>query len=180
MTAELQGTLDGPGLKIGIVVARFNQFVTSRLLAGARAALAEHGVADKDVTVAWVPGSFEIPLVAKKMAESGRYDALVCLGAVIRGETDHYQYIAGEAAKGVADAGLASGVPVIFGVLTTDTVEQAVARAGGEEGEYIQAPRGTSKGYTYVESGQVDRGNSGYNVAVAAIEMATLVRAIAS
>ena len=131
MSTDLQGGLQGQGLKIGIVVARFNGFVTSRLLEGARSALIQHGVLDDSMTVASVPGSFEIPLVAKKMAESARYDAVVCLGAVIRGETDHYEYIAGEAAKGISQAGLDAGVPVIFGVLTTDTVEQAIDRAGG-------------------------------------------------
>ncbi len=152
MTTELQGRLEGRGLRIGIVVARFNDFITSRLLEGAKAALARHGVRDQDVTVAWVPGSFEIPVIAKKMAESGKHDAVVCLGAVIRGETDHYERVASEAAKGIAGAALASGVPVIFGVLTTDTVEQAINRAGGKQG------------------------NSGYTSGVAAIEMANLAR----
>ena len=152
MTTELQGRLEGRGLRIGIVVARFNDFITSRLLEGAKAALARHGVRDQAVTVAWVPGSFEIPVISKKMAESGKYDAVVCLGAVIRGETDHYERVASEAAKGIASAGLASGVPVVFGVLTTDTVEQAINRAGGKQG------------------------NSGYTSGVAAIEMANLVR----
>ena len=128
----------------------------SKLLEGAKAGLARHGVRDEDVTVASVPGSFEIPLIAKKMAESGRYDAVVCLGAVIRGETDHYEHVAGEASKGVASASLASGTPVIFGVLTTDTVEQASNRAGGKSG------------------------NNGYSAAVSAIEMANLVRALDS
>ena len=152
MSTELQGGLQGQGLRIGVVAARFNDFITSKLLEGARAALARHGVRDEDVTVARVPGSFEIPLVARKMAESGRHDAVVCLGAVIRGETDHYEYVAGEAAKGIANASVTTGVPVIFGVLTTDTVEQAINRAGGKQG------------------------NSGYNAGVAAIEMANLLR----
>ena len=151
MSRQLQGDLQGNGIKIGIVVARFNQSITSKLLEGALAALAQHGVADHDVTVASVPGSFEIPLVAKKMADSGRYDAVVCLGAVIRGETDHYEYVAGEAAKGIANASTSSGTPVIFSVLTTNTVEQATNRAGGKQG------------------------NSGYNAGVTAIEMANLV-----
>ena len=156
MSKELQGSLQGQGLRIGVVVARFNEFITTKLLEGAKAALARHGVRDEDVTVAWVPGSFEIPLVARKIAESGRYEAVVCLGAVIRGETGHYEYVAGEAAKGIASASLSTGVPVIFGVLTTDTVEQAINRAGGKQG------------------------NAGYNAGVAAIEMANLVRALAS
>ena len=156
MVKELQGTLKGDGLKIAVVIARFNEFITSKLLEGAKAALKGHGVRDEDVTVAWVPGSFEIPLVAKKMAESGRYNAVVCLGAVIRGETGHYDHVAGEAAKGVANASVSTGIPVIFGVLTTDTVEQAINRAGGKQG------------------------NNGYSAAVAAIEMANLAQVLES
>ena len=156
MGRELKGDLRGEGLKIGLVVAQFNEFITSRLLEGAEASLARHGVKDDDVTVASVPGSFEIPLIAKKMAESGSYDAVICLGAVIRGETDHYEHVAGEAAKGVAAASVSTGVPVIFGVLTTDTLEQAINRAGGKQG------------------------NAGYNAGTAAIEMANLVRALGS
>ena len=154
MSRELQGGLRGEGLRIGIVVARFNDFITSRLLEGARAALESHGVSDDDVTIASVPGSFELPLVAKKMAESGRYHAVICLGAVIRGETDHYEHVAGEAAKGIAAASLSSGRPVIFGVLTTDTLEQAINRAGGKSG------------------------NNGYAAGIAAIEMANLLAAM--
>lgn len=154
MTRELSGSIDGTDLRIGIVVAAFNDFITSRLLEGARAALSSHGVRDDDVTVASVPGSFEIPLVAKKMAESGQHDAIICLGAVIRGETDHYHHVAGEAAKGIANVSVSTGVPVIFGVLTTDTVEQAINRAGGKQG------------------------NNGYSAGVAAIQMANLVRAL--
>ena len=154
MAEELHGSLEGKGLRIGLVVARFNEFITSRLLEGAKSALDRHGVQDDDITVAWVPGSFEIPLVARKMAASGRYDAVVCLGAVIKGETDHYEYVAGEAAKGIAGVAASTGIPVIFGVLTTGTVEQAINRAGGKQG------------------------NSGYNAGVAAIEMANLVRAL--
>ena len=134
MTRELHGNLDGSGLRVGIVVATFNDFITSRLLEGAKSALSAHGVRDDDVTVASVPGSFEIPLVAKKMAESERYDAVICLGAVIRGETGHYEHVAGEAAKGIANVSVSTGVPVIFGVLTTDTLEQAINRAGGKSG----------------------------------------------
>ena len=154
MTRELQGSLDGNGLRIGVVVAEFNEFITSRLLDGAKAALASHGVSEDELTIAWVPGSFEIPLVAREMAQSGQYDAVVCLGAVIRGETDHYNYVAGEAAKGVANASVSSGIPVIFGILTTDTVEQAINRAGGKQG------------------------NTGYNAGVSAVRMANLMRSL--
>ena len=154
MSVELQGGVDGEGLRIAIVVATFNDFITSKLRDGAQAALARHGVRDDDVSVVSVPGSFELPLVAKKLVESGRHDAVICLGAVIRGETDHYEHVAGEAAKGIANAGLSSGVPVIFGVLTTDTLEQAINRAGGKQG------------------------NNGYGAGLAAIEMANLMRAL--
>ena len=154
MSRELQGGLRGEGLRIAIVVARFNDFITSKLLDGARAALERHGVADDSVTVVSVPGSFEIPLAAKKLAESGDHHAVICLGAVIRGETDHYEHVAGEAAKGIAGASLASGRPVIFGVLTTDTLEQAINRAGGKQG------------------------NNGYAAGLAAIEMANLMAAM--
>ena len=154
MSVEMQGGTNGEGLRIAIVVATFNEFITSRLLDGARAALARNGVRDDDVTVVSVPGSFELPLVAKKLAESKRHDAVISLGAVIRGETDHYEHVAGEAAKGIANAGLASGVPVIFGVLTTDTLEQAINRAGGKQG------------------------NNGYGAGLAAIEMANLIRVL--
>ena len=154
MSRKLQGGLRGEGLRIAIVVARFNDFITSKLLDGAHAALDSHGVADDDVTVVSVPGSFEIPLAAKKLAESGDHHAVICLGAVIRGETDHYEHVAGEAAKGIAAASLASGRPVIFGVLTTDTLEQAINRAGGKQG------------------------NNGYGAGLAAIEMANLMAAL--
>ena len=154
MSVELQGGMNGEGLRVAIVVATFNDFITSKLLDGARAALARHGVRDDDVSVASVPGSFELPLVAKNLAESGQHDAVICLGAVIRGETDHYEHVAGEAAKGIANAGFSSGVPVIFGVLTTDTLEQAINRAGGKQG------------------------NNGYGAGLAAIEMANLMRAL--
>lgn len=150
----MQGELNGAGLRIGVIVARFNDFFTSKLQEGAMTALTRHGVRDEDITVVSVPGSFEIPLVAKKMAESGRYEAVICLGAVIRGETDHYEHVAGEAAKGIANAAMATGVPVIFGVLTTDTVDQAINRSGGKQG------------------------NMGYNAGLTAIEMANLVRAM--
>ena len=154
MSVEMQGGANGEGLRIAIVVANFNDFITSRLLDGAKAALARNGVRDDDVTVVSVPGSFELPLVAKKLAESKRHDAVISLGAVIRGETDHYEHVAGEAAKGIANAGLSSGVPVIFGVLTTDTLEQAINRAGGKQG------------------------NNGYGSGLAAIEMANLMRVL--
>ena len=154
MTVELQGSLDGHGLKIGVAVARFNHFVTSRLLEGAREGLSRHGVADGDVTLVHVPGSFELSLTVKNLAETGQFDAIIALGAVIRGETDHYEYVAGEAAKGIAAASISTGVPVIFAVLTTDTVEQAINRAGGKSG------------------------NAGYNAAVSAIEMTNLLRQI--
>lgn len=149
-----QGGLDGRGLSIAIVVARFNEAITRLLLAGAQDALVRHGVAEQEVDVVWVPGSFEIPLAAKGLATSGRYQAVVCLGAVIRGETPHFEYIASQMSSGVAQVGLETGVPTIFGVLTTDTVEQAQDRAG------------------------LKAGNKGYEAAVAAIEMANLLRSL--
>ena len=142
------------GLKAGIVVARFNEFITGKLLSGALDSFARHGVDVADVDVAWVPGAFEIPLVASRMAESGEYDAVVCLGAVIRGATSHYDYVCAEVSKGVAQASLASGVPIIFGVLTCDTIEQAIERAGTKAG------------------------NKGFDCATAAIEMVNLLREI--
>ena len=154
MTRELKGSLTGDGLRLGVVVAEFNEFITSRLLEGAKTALVSHGVNEDNVTIAWVPGSFEIPLVAKEMAQSGQYDAVICLGAVIRGETDHYNHVSGEAAKGVANASVSTGIPVIFGVLTTDTVEQAINRAGGKQG------------------------NTGYNAGVSAVRMVNLMRSL--
>ena len=152
MGNTFQGELHGAGLRIAVVVSRFNEVVTSRLLAGARSALERHGVHEDDVDVAWVPGAFELPLAARKLAEGRRYDAVVCLGAVIRGETPHFDYVAGEAARGIADAARDTGVPVIFGVLTPNTLEQALERAGGKAG------------------------NKGYDAAVNAIEMANLLR----
>lgn len=154
MTRKLEGSLNGEGLRVAIVVAEFNDFITSRLLDGALGGLGAHGVRDDDVTVASVPGSFELPLIAAKLASSGHHDAVICLGAVIRGETDHYHHVAGEAAKGIANASANTGIPVIFGVLTTDTVEQAINRAGGKQG------------------------NNGYGAAIAAVKMANLARAI--
>ncbi len=155
MTTELRGKLNGDELSIGIAVSRFNHFVTDKLLDGAKEGLVQHGVSEDRITIAQVPGSFELPLTIRRLAETGRFDALIAIGAVIRGETDHYEHVGGEAARGVANASVATGVPVIFAVLTTDTVEQATDRAGGK------------------------RGNSGYTAAVSAIEMANLMRQIA-
>ena len=126
----LEGKLVAEGMKIGIVCARFNEFITSKLLGGAMDALVRHGVADSDVDVAWVPGAFEIPLAAQKMAATGKYDAILCLGAVIKGSTSHYDYVCAEVSKGIATVSLSSGLPVLFGVLTTDNIEQAIERAG--------------------------------------------------
>ena len=148
----LEGKLVAEGMKIGIVCARFNEFITSKLLGGAMDALVRHGVADSDVDVAWVPGAFEIPLTAQKMAQSGKYDAVICVGAVIRGDTSHYDLVCSEAAKGIAQVGLASGVPVLFGVITTENIEQAIARAGSKAG------------------------NKGYDCALSAIEMVNLMK----
>jgi 6,7-dimethyl-8-ribityllumazine synthase len=150
------GKLVGEGLKFGVVVARFNEFITSKLLDGAQDTLARHGVKEADVDVAWTPGSFEIPLIAKKMAESGKYDAIICLGAVIRGGTPHFDYIAAEVSKGIANVSLETGLPVILGVITADTLEQAIERAGTKSGNY------------------------GSQAALHAIEMANLGKAIAS
>ncbi|HEY8346784.1 MAG TPA: 6,7-dimethyl-8-ribityllumazine synthase [Symbiobacteriaceae bacterium] len=152
MTKVLEGHLSAAGLRLGIVVSRFNEFITSRLLAGAEDAIRRHGGDLEQVQVAWVPGAFEIPLVAQKMASSGKVDAVICLGAVIRGATPHFDYVAGEAAKGVAHAMLQTGIPISFGILTTDTIEQAVERAGTKAG------------------------NKGYEAAVTAIEMANLMK----
>jgi len=128
------GVHDGAGKRVGVVVARFNEMITSKLAEGAKAGLAAHGVAEDAVDVAWVPGAFEIPLVAQRMAASGRYDAIVCLGAVIRGDTTHFELVANEAARGIADVARETGVPVIFEVLATDTLAQAESRAGGAHG----------------------------------------------
>ena len=134
MAKVYQGSLIGTGLKIGIVVSRFNEFITSKLLGGALDALERHDVKDEDIEIAWVPGAFEIPMTASKMAESGNYDAVICLGAVIRGATAHFDYVAAETSKGIANVGLKTGLPVIFGVITTDTIEQAIERAGTRVG----------------------------------------------
>ena len=153
---RIAGGLDAEGLRIGIVAARFNLFVTSRLVQGACEALLAHGLREDNLAVVWVPGSFEVPLAAAEMARSGRWDALVCLGAVIKGETAHFDYVAAEAARGVAEASREMGVPMAFGIQTTYTVEQALARAGG------------------------DAGNRGYDAALSAIEMANLLRRLRS
>lgn len=152
----IEGMLTGEGRRFGVVVARFNEFIGGKLLDGALDALVRHGVAPDDVTVAWCPGSFEIPLVAKRLAGSGAFDAVICLGAVIRGATPHFDYVAAEVSKGIATVALDSGVPVVFGVLTTDTIEQAIERAGTKAG------------------------NKGFEAATAAIEMANLLGRIGS
>ncbi|MDI6632188.1 MAG: 6,7-dimethyl-8-ribityllumazine synthase [Bacillota bacterium] len=152
MPKTYEGHLIGEGLRFGIVVGRFNEFITQKLLSGALDALYRHGVADEDVAVAWVPGAFEIPVVAKRLAVSGRYDAVICLGTVIRGATPHFEYVAGEMAKGIARVGVDTGVPVIFGVITADTLEQAIERAGSKAG------------------------NKGFSAALSAIEMANLLK----
>lgn len=150
-----EGKLTGEDLKLGIVVSRFNEFITNKLLGGAMDALIRHGVKEEDIEVAWTPGAFEIPLVAKAMISRG-YDAVICLGAVIRGATPHFDYVSAEVTKGVAQLGLSSGTPVIFGVLTTDNIEQAIERAGTKAG------------------------NKGFDAAMSAIEMANLLKNIHS
>ena len=149
-----EGKLVSEGLKIGVVAARFNEFITSKLLSGALDGLKRHGVQEDDITVAWVPGAFEIPLVAQKMAQSKKYDAIICLGAVIRGSTSHYDYVCNEVSKGVAQTALTSGVPVLFGVLTTENIEQAVERAGTKAG---------NKGFACAE-GAVEMANLLHNM----------------
>lgn len=155
MAKRYVGKLVGEGLKFGVIVSRFNEFITGKLLDGAQDTLTRHGVKEADIDIAWTPGSFEIPLIAKKMAESGRYDAIICLGAVIRGGTPHFDYIAAEVSKGIANVSLGTGLPVILGVITADTLEQAIERAGTKSGNY------------------------GSQAAVHAIEMANLGKAIA-
>lgn len=130
----IEGIYRGEGLKIGIIASRFNEFITSKLVDGAQDSLTRHGVADDDISVAWVPGAFEIPVIAKKMASSGKYDAVICLGAVIRGATSHYDYVCSEVSKGIAAVSLGTEMPVLFGILTTDTIEQAIERAGTKAG----------------------------------------------
>lgn len=146
-----EGKLVSQDIRVGIVAARFNEFIVSKLLSGCEDVLVRHGVREEDIAVAWVPGAFEIPLIASKMAKSGKYDAVIALGAVIRGSTNHYDYVCSEVSKGVANVALASDVPVMFGVLTTDTIEQAIERAGTKAG------------------------NKGYDCAVSAIEMVNLL-----
>ncbi|MCM3698220.1 6,7-dimethyl-8-ribityllumazine synthase [Paenibacillus macerans] len=152
MANVFEGHLISEGLKYAIVVGRFNEFITSKLLSGALDALKRHGAKDEEVSVAWVPGAFEIPFVAQKLAESGKYDAVITLGTVIRGSTSHYDYVCNEVAKGVAAVGLQTGVPTIFGVLTTENIEQAIERAGTKAG------------------------NKGWDAAITAIEMANLTK----
>ncbi|MFN0111252.1 MAG: 6,7-dimethyl-8-ribityllumazine synthase [Blastocatellia bacterium] len=154
MGKSYEGHLIGSGLKLGIAVSRFNDAIGRELLRGAQDSLQRHGVAGEDIDVAWTPGAFELPLVAKRMAESGRYQAIVCLGVVIRGATTHYDFVAGQAAGGIASVSLATGVPIVFGVLTTENIEQAVERAGTKAG------------------------NKGADAAMAAIEMANLLRSL--
>lgn len=150
----LEGNVIGNGIKVGIVAARFNEFIVSRLIGGAEDALVRHGVDTDDVDLAWVPGAFEIPVVAQKMASSGKYDAVICLGAVIKGSTSHYDYVCAEVSKGIAAVGVNTGIPVMFGVLTTDNIEQAIERAGTKAG------------------------NKGYDAACSAIEMVNLMKNI--
>lgn len=154
MSNIFEGNLVGSGLKIGIVAGRFNEFITDKLVGGAMDALKRHGVEMEQVDIAWVPGAFEIPLIAQKLAKTSKYDAVITLGAVIRGSTPHFDYVCNEAAKGVANTSLSTGVPVIFGVLTVDSIEQAIERAGTKAG------------------------NKGWEAAAAAIEMANLIRHI--
>jgi 6,7-dimethyl-8-ribityllumazine synthase len=170
---ELKGTHDGQGLRVGIVAARFNEVITARLLRGALTALYDNSVRLNDIDVARVPGSFEVPTVARAMAKSGQYNAVICLGAVIRGETDHYAHIAGEAARGIASASAETGVPVIFGILTTNTVEQALARSGGQDGESVKEHLYQRKSGP---GGSILKGNVGYTAGLDAIEMANLMR----
>jgi 6,7-dimethyl-8-ribityllumazine synthase len=155
MGKTYSGNLVGTGLRFGIVYARWNDFMGNRLLDGAKDALVRHGVEEDQIDVALVPGSFEVPLVAKKLAQSGRYDAVICIGVIIRGATPHFDYVAGEAAKGIAQAALQTDVPVTFGLVTSDTIEQAIERSGSKAG------------------------NKGAEAALAALEMANLLRALA-
>ncbi len=156
MAKRYEGILVGKGLKFGVVVSRFNEMITTRLLEGMNDALLRHGVGEGDIDVAWTPGCLEIPLVAKKLAQSGKYDAIICLGAVIRGGTPHFEYVASEVSRGIGRVTLDAGLPVIQGIITADTLEQAIQRAGAKEG------------------------NKGSMAAVEAIEMANLLRVIAS
>ena len=148
----IEGNMVSKNIRVGIVAARFNEFITSKLLGGARDGLLRHDVRDEDIDLAWVPGAFEIPLIASKMAKSGKYDAVICLGAVIRGATSHYDYVCNEVSKGIATVSLESGIPVLFGVLTTENIEQGIERAGTKAG------------------------NKAYDCALSAIEMVNLIR----
>ena len=152
----LEGKVVAQGIRVGIVAARFNEFITSKLVGGALDGLKRHDVKEEDIDVAWVPGAFEIPLIASKMAKSKKYDAVICVGAVIRGSTSHYDYVCSEVSKGIANVSLNSDIPVMFGVLTTDNIEQAIERAGSKAG------------------------NKGYECATCAIEMVNLIRALES
>ena len=147
-----EGKVIGSGIKVGLVASRFNEFIVSKLVSGAIDGLVRHGVDDDNISLMWVPGAFEIPVMAKKMAESGKFDAVICLGAVIRGATSHYDYVCNEVSKGVAQVGLGTGVPVLFGVVTTENIEQAIERAGTKSG------------------------NKGYDCALSAIEMVNLIK----
>ena len=151
----IEGKVVAPeGMKVGIVAARFNEIIVNKLLGGAVDGLVRHGVEEENITAAWVPGAFEIPLVAERLAKSGKYDAVICVGAVIRGDTSHYDYVCNEVSKGIATVGLQTGVPVLFGVVTTENIEQAIARAGSKAG------------------------NKGYDCALSAIEMVNLLNQI--
>ena len=150
MPNELKADMNGQGLRIAIAVARFNEVITKKLLEGALDTLGRHGVRDSDITVAWVPGSFELPVVARAFAKTGRYEAVICLGAVIRGETTHYDMVAGQAASGTAAVSLETGVPAIFGVLTTENMDQALNRAGGKSGNM-----GSNSAATAIETARV-------------------------
>lgn len=154
MSHSITGKLDATGLRVAIVVSRFNEFITSKLLAGARDVLLRHGAAADNLTYVWVPGSWELPTASKALVESGKYDAIICLGCVIRGETTHHIYVGGEAAKGIANVSLQTGIPIGFGVITTETLEQAIDRAGAKAG------------------------NKGADAALSAIEMVNLLREI--
>lgn len=155
MGKSFEGTLLGKGLRFGVVVSRFNEFITNRLLEGTRDALVRHGVSEDDIDVAWVPGSFEIPLAARKLADTKRYDAVICLGAVIRGETPHFDYVATQVTRDTSRVGLDTGLPVVYGIITADTLEDAIERAGTK------------------------MGNKGFQAAVTAIEIANLIKNIA-
>jgi len=154
MSKHFEGKLLGEGLRFGLVISRFNEFITKKLLEGAQDALLRHGVREEDIDIAWTPGSFEIPLIAKKLAQTKKYDAIICLATIVRGGTPHFQYIAAEVTKGIANVGLEAELPIIYGVITADTLEQAIERAGTKAG------------------------NKGFNAAMSAIEMANLVKSV--